>query len=58
MALDYFYDNQLRRYLLQFVRIFAGFQYQAGNDSSGNPIFRTVPATLATMDRHLVQSQI
>lgn len=28
MAFDYFYDNQIRRYLQQFVRIFHGFQYE------------------------------
>lgn len=53
MALDYFYDQQLRRYLLQFVRIFSGFQYAVGNDSAGRPMFRTVPATLASMDRQV-----
>ena len=51
MALDYFYDEQLRRYWTQFVRIFEGFQYRTGRDASGQVSFRTVPAKLASKDR-------
>lgn len=53
MALDYHYDETIRRYLLQFVRIFNQFQYRTGKDAHGNSTFRVVPATLATMDRQV-----
>lgn len=53
MALDYTYDGQLRRYFLQFVRIFSGFQYLHGKDSNGNPIYRQVPVTLAMQNRQI-----
>ena len=29
--MDYFYDGQIRRYLTQFMRVFIGFKYQAGD---------------------------
>ena len=51
MALDFFYDEQIRRYLLQFTRIFALFQYQSGVDLNGEPILRRVPARYASRDR-------
>lgn len=51
MALDYFYDAQLRRYWTQFVRIFEGFQYRTGRNGSGQVSMRTVPVKLASKDR-------
>jgi hypothetical protein len=51
MALDYFYDQQLRRYLLQFTRIFSGFQYQSGVDASGVTQLKTVPVSMASSNR-------
>lgn len=53
MALDYFYDAQLRRYWTQFVRIFEGFQYRTGRNGSGQVSFRTVPVKLASKDRQV-----
>lgn len=47
MALEYFYDSQLRRYLLQVTRVFAQFTYQL-TDSDGNQITKTIPSTLAS----------
>jgi hypothetical protein len=32
---DYFYDFQLRRYLLQFMRVFSDFKYMTGPDANG-----------------------
>ena len=43
MAVDFFYDDQIRRFLLQFTRIFSGFQVEYGKDDSGNPTYQTVP---------------
>jgi hypothetical protein len=35
MAQDFFYDEQIRRFLLQFTRVFSGFQVMYSNESSG-----------------------
>lgn len=40
---DYFYDQQLRRFLTQFARIFSNWEVTAGYDPSGNPIIKRVP---------------
>lgn len=41
--MQYFYDKQIRRYLMQFVRLFSNFSVQIGEGPSGDPIYRTVP---------------
>lgn len=51
MALDFWYDGQLRRYWLQFIRIFQGFQYQAGIRDDGTVIYKTIPVRYASKDR-------
>lgn len=53
MALDYWYDAQLRQYFLQFQRIFNSFQYAAGTNAQGEPILRTVPCRMALMNRQV-----
>ena len=35
MSQMYFYDEQIRRFLLQFTRIFSGFQIEYGNETDG-----------------------
>ena len=35
--MEYFYDGQIRRYITQFMRIFIGFKYQAG-DGTHTPV--------------------
>ncbi len=40
---QYFYDSQLRRFLLQFTRIFSNFQVEYGKDAEGNPTLVRVP---------------
>ena len=35
MAVQYFYDDQLRRFLLQFARIFSNFQVEYGRNEMG-----------------------
>jgi len=40
---DYFYDNQIRRFLLQFAKIFSAWYVTKGNDPNGNPILVRVP---------------
>jgi hypothetical protein len=45
---EFFYDAQVRRYLLQIVRAFSGFQYMPGN---GIP--RLVPCRVASQNRQV-----
>jgi len=49
--MQYFYDSQLRRFLLQFIRYFSGFQVEYGKDANGNPIYLTVPVRYADNNR-------
>ncbi len=50
----FWYDQQIRRYLLQFVRIFNGFQVQSGQKNAGgssSQVYKTVPMRYADMSR-------
>ena len=40
---NYFYDNQIRRFLIQFARIFSDWQVTKGKDPAGNDIIVRVP---------------
>ncbi len=40
---QFFYDSQIRRFLLQFTRIFSNFQVEYGKDAEGNPTLVRVP---------------
>jgi len=40
---QYFYDNQIRRFLIQFARIFSDWQVTKGKDPAGNDIVIRVP---------------
>jgi len=51
--MNFFYDGQVRRYLLQFVRIFGSFTVQKGFDQQGNPIYEQVPARYGDMSRQV-----
>ena len=51
---QFWYDQQIRRYLLQFVRIFNGFQFESGQKNAGgsaSKVYRTVPMRYADMSR-------
>ena len=39
----YFYDEQIRRYILQFVRLFSEFSVKMGKDDAGNDLFQKIP---------------
>lgn len=39
----YFYDSQIKRFLIQFARIFSQWEVSSGFDPSGNPIIKRVP---------------
>ena len=43
MAQQFFYDEQIRRFLLQFIRAFSNFQVEYGKDRDGNTTLLTVP---------------
>jgi hypothetical protein len=40
---QYFYDNQIRRFLIQFAKIFSNWYVTKGKDPNGNPILVRVP---------------
>jgi len=40
---QYFYDNQVRRFLIQFAKIFSDWQVTKGKDPAGNNILVRVP---------------
>ena len=48
--MDYFYDAQLRRYLLQFMRIFSEFKVSEGK-RNGVTYFNKTPVRYADMQR-------
>jgi len=47
----YFYDEQLRKYLLQFCNIFAGLSVQTGKGECEVPEFMSVPIRIGSKDR-------
>src|SRR5271157_2651368 len=47
----YYYDSQLRNYLLQFCNIFAGMQVKTGKGTCEEPEFITVPIAIGSRDR-------
>jgi hypothetical protein len=40
---QFFYDNQIRRYLIQFAKIFSNWSVTRGKDPNGNDILMRVP---------------
>ena len=50
-AVPYFYDKQFRRYIQQFIRLFAGFQFIVGYTNEGEPIYQTVPVRYGDISR-------
>lgn len=46
--MDYFYDGQIRRYVTQFMRVFIGFKYQAGDGEQ-----KQVPVMYGDMSRQV-----
>jgi hypothetical protein len=46
--MDFFYDGQIRRYVTQFMRIFIGFKYQAGDGTQ-----QSVPVMYGDMTRQV-----
>jgi len=42
-VVQYAYDGQIRRFVLQFIRMVSNFQVEFGKDSAGNKTLQTVP---------------
>jgi len=49
--MNYFYDRQIRRYLQQFMRFFAGFSVKMGKDTNGLDIYQKVPVRYGDINR-------
>ena len=48
---QFFYDNQIRRFLLQFAKIFSNWQVTKGKDPNGNDILVRVPVQYGDASR-------
>lgn len=48
---QFFYDNQIRRFLLQFAKIFSNWQVTKGKDPAGNDILVRVPVMYGDQSR-------
>jgi len=51
MAQQYFYDQQIRRWLLQFMRVFGGFSVQMGKDANNDDYYHQVPVRYGDTNR-------
>jgi len=51
MITNYFYQGQLRSYLLQFAQIFSGLTVSTGVGECGEPELMSVPITIGSHDR-------
>ena len=53
MAQNHFYDNQIRRYILQFIRMFSGFTVKTGSkmDDGTTDYYIRVPARYGDVSR-------
>jgi hypothetical protein len=48
---QFFYDNQIRRFLIQFAKIFSNWQVTKGKDPAGNDIYVRVPVMYGDSSR-------
>ena len=51
--IDFFYDGQIRRFLLQVVRAFSGFQYETGKRADGTTQLKVVPCRMAAQNKQV-----
>lgn len=59
MAQSYFYDQQIRRWLLQFMRLFGGFSVKMGKDETGSDYYHQVPVRYGDttrMSQHILRN--
>ena len=50
---QFFYDEQIRRFLLQFTRIFSQFEIEYGRDAQGLPTLLRVPVRYGDATRQV-----
>jgi hypothetical protein len=50
-TVQYAYDAQVRRFVLQFIRMVSNFQVEFGQDSQGNTALQTVPVYYGDVSR-------
>ena len=50
---QYFYDSQIKRFLIQFARIFSLWEVTKGTDQNGNPVRVRVPVMYGDMTRQV-----
>jgi len=58
--MQYFYDNQIRRYLTQFMRLLGGFSVKTGKDRDGVESYLQVPVRYGDINRmagHIMKNQ-
>lgn len=53
MAQQFFYDGQIERFLVQFIRMVSGFQVEFGKDRNGNTTLQQVPVYYADGSRQV-----
>ena len=51
MAVQFSYDGQIRRFVIQFIRMVSGFQVEFGKNSDGNHTLQTVPVYYGDVSR-------
>lgn len=51
MPVQFAYDGQIRRFVMQFVRIVSNFQVEFGQDANGDRTLQTVPVYYGDMSR-------
>ena len=54
-AVQFAYSGQIRRFVLQFIRMFSNFQVEFGNNSSGAKTLQTVPVYYGDPSRQAAQ---
>jgi hypothetical protein len=52
---QYFYDAQIERFLVQFIRMISGFQVEFGKDQQGNTTLQRVPVYYGDGSRQVAQ---
>jgi len=52
---QYFYDAQIERFLVQFIRMISGFQVEFGKDRDGNTTLQRVPVYYGDGSRQVAQ---
>jgi T4-like virus Myoviridae tail sheath stabiliser len=54
-AVQFAYSGQIRRFVLQFIRMFSNFQVEFGNNSAGSKTLQTVPVYYGDPSRQAAQ---